>query len=81
MSTYSPKKLLSLWRLKKIDVEMATGHTLQNLVEQQETQAATNVTMYQLRSKVDTLESTVNTLQAEIARLTAAVEKFLPKRK
>ncbi|MBV7332455.1 hypothetical protein KFU94_30350 [Chloroflexi bacterium TSY] len=33
MSTYSPDELLSLWTRKKISVEMAIGHILQNLVK------------------------------------------------
>lgn len=32
-------------------------------------------------TRVDSLERTIATLQAEIARLAAQIEKFLPKRK
>jgi hypothetical protein len=53
---------------------MAVGHCLQHVGKLYEAQTAANLSRYELRSKVDTLESVVNTLQAEVARLTALVE-------
>jgi len=60
---------------------MAVGHGLQHIDKLYETQTATNIDHYELRGKIDTLEKTVNTLQAQVDRLTVLVEKFLPKRK
>ena len=81
MGTYDHKKLLSDYTNGRMDMKMAMAHTLQHIDKLYEVQVAANVSRYDLRSKVDTLENTVNTLQAKIARLTALIEKFLPKRK
>jgi len=40
-----------------------------------------NVNRYELRGRVDTLENVVFTLQAEVARLAALIEKFISKSK
>lgn len=81
MGTYDHKQLLSDYANSKITVEMAMGHTLQHIGNLYEAQTAANLSRYELRSKVDTLEHTVATLQARIDRLTTLVEKFLPRRK
>ena len=36
MGTMTPQKLLNQWKLENMTVEMATGHTLQNLVKIQQ---------------------------------------------
>jgi hypothetical protein len=46
-----------------------------------EAQTAANLSRYELRSKIDTLENKVNALQKAVDRLTASEEKSLPKRK
>jgi predicted lipoprotein len=81
MGTYDYKQVMSDYANGKMTVEMAMGHSLQHIDKLYEAQAATNLSRYELRSKVDSLENTVNALQAKIDRLTALVEKFLPKRK
>jgi hypothetical protein len=58
--------------------EMALGHTLQHLEQIYEAQTAANLSRYELRSQVDTLESRVSLLQAVLDRLTALVEKCRP---
>ncbi len=60
---------------------MAMGHSLQHIGKLYETQTTANVSHYKLRGKIDTLDNTVNALQAKVDRLTALIEKFLPKRK
>jgi hypothetical protein len=60
---------------------MAIGHSLQHIDKLYEAHTAANLSRYELRSKVDTLENKVNALQKTVDRLTALVEKFLPKHK
>ena len=79
MGTYDHKQVLSDYANGKITIEMAMGHTLQHIGNLYEAQTTANLSRYELRSKVDTLEKTVNTLQTKIDRLTALVERFLPK--
>jgi hypothetical protein len=81
MGTYDYKQVLSDYANGKMTVEMAMGHSLQHIAKLYETQTAANLSRYELRSKVDSLENTVNTLQTKIDRLAALVEKFLPKHK
>ncbi len=81
MGIYDPKKLLSEYEIGRMDVEMAMGHSLQHIEKLYEVQTAANVSHYELRGKIDTLEKTVNALQAKVDRLTALIEKLLPKRK
>lgn len=81
MSTYDHKRVLSDYDKGNITAEMAVGHSLQHIGKLYEAQTAANLSRYELRSKVDTLESKVNILQAEVARLTTLVEKYLPGRK
>lgn len=81
MGTYDHKQVLSEYANGKITVEMAMGHTLQHIDKLYELQTTANISRYELRGKVDTLANRVNTLQAAVDRLTALVEKFLPKRK
>ncbi len=81
MGTYDHKQVLSDYANGNITVEMATGHSLQHIDKLYEAQTAANLSRYELRSKVDVLENTVNTLQAEVTRLTALIEKFRPKHK
>ena len=81
MGTYDHKQVISDYANGRITAEMAVGHGLQHIDKLYETQTAANVSRYELRSKVDSLENTVIVLQKEVARLTALIEKFLPKRK
>ena len=81
MGTYDHKQVLSDYANGKITIEMAMGHTLQHIGNLYEAQTIANLSRYELRSKVDTLESKVNALQKAVDRLTASGEKSLPKRK
>ncbi len=81
MGTYSHKQVLSDYANGNITAEMAIGHGLQHIDKLYEAQTAANLSRYELRSKVDTLENTVNTLQAEVARLTLLIDMFIPKNK
>jgi hypothetical protein len=81
MGTYDHKQVISDYANGKITVEMAMGHSLQHIDKLYEAQTAANLSRYELRSKVDSLENTVTALQTKIDRLTALVEKFWPKRK
>ena len=55
MGTLPPQELLKEWTLEKITVEMATGHSLQNLVQIQQTVDAIQTTLRKLRTDVDSL--------------------------
>jgi len=55
MGTITPQKLLQQWTLEQMTTEMATGHTLQNLVKIQRAIDAINITLYKLRTDVDSL--------------------------
>ncbi|OQY37277.1 MAG: hypothetical protein B6243_00960 [Anaerolineaceae bacterium 4572_5.2] len=79
MGTYNHKQILSDYANDRMTVEMAIGHTLQHIDKLYELQTTANVNRYELRGRVDTLEKTVTTLQTGFARLTALVEKSLPK--
>jgi hypothetical protein len=81
MGTYDHKQILSDYESGRMTVEMAMGHSLQHIDKLYELQTTANVNRYEVRGKIDTLENRVNTLQKEVARLAALVEKFLPKRK
>jgi hypothetical protein len=81
MGTYDHKRFLSEYAQGKMTVEMAMGHTLQHINKLYELQTTANMSRYELRGKVDTLENKVNTLQAKLDRLTALVEKSLPRPK
>ncbi len=48
MGTMTPEKLLQLWKLEKISVEMAIGHVLQNLVKLQTEHKARTIAIYDL---------------------------------
>ena len=81
MGTYDHKQVIADYATGKLTPEMAVGHSLQHIDKLYEAQTAANLSRYELRSKADTLENRVNALQAAVDRLTALVEKFLPKRK
>jgi hypothetical protein len=55
MATLHPRELFKQWQLEKISLEMATGHTLQNLIKIQQAIDAINITLYNLRADVDSL--------------------------
>jgi hypothetical protein len=81
MGTYDHKQVISDYATGKLTPEMAIGHSLQHIDKLYEAQTAANLSRYELRSKVDGLENKVNALQKAVDRLTALMEKFLPKRK
>jgi len=81
MGTYDHKQVILDYDNGRITAEMAVGHALQHIDKLYEVQTAANVSDYELRGKIDTLEKTVNALQAKVDRLTALIEKLLPKRK
>jgi len=81
MGTYDHKQVLLDYANDNITAEMAVGHSLQHIGKLYEAQTAANLSRYELRSKVDTLESMVNTLQTEISRLAILIEQVLPQRK
>jgi uncharacterized small protein (DUF1192 family) len=81
MGTYDHKQILSDYANGRMTVESAMGHTLQHIDKLYELRTNANVNRYELRGTVDTLERAITTLQAEIARLTALIEKFPPKLK
>ena len=81
MGTYDHRQVLSDYANSKITVEMATGHSLQHIDKLYEAQTAANVSRYELRGKIDTLENRVKALQAQVDRLTAHIERGQPKRK
>ncbi len=77
MSTYDPEELLSQWKQHGLDVEMAMGHVLQNLVQQQVTQAAKRQlqgTLNQHQREIQALRADVTQMQTDIDRLTAQVD-------
>ncbi len=55
MGTITPDELLKLWKLEKVTVEMAIGHTLQNLVKLHTAIETLDTTLYGLRGDVDGL--------------------------
>jgi hypothetical protein len=55
MGTLHPQELLKQWELEKIPIEMATGHSLQNLVKIQQAIDTINLTLYNIRADVDSL--------------------------
>ena len=77
MGTYDHKQVLLDYANGNITAEMAVGHSLQHVGKLYEAQTAANLSRYELRSKVDTLESVVNTLQTEVARLAVLIEQGL----
>ena len=81
MGTYDHKQILSDYANDRMTVEMAMKHTWQHIDKLYDLQTTANINRYQLRGRVDTLDITVSTLQAEVARLVILIEKFLSKQK
>lgn len=81
MGTYDHKQILLDYANSRMTVEMAMGHTLQHIDKLYDLQTTANINRYELRGRVDTLDKTVSTLQAEITRLVALIEKLLPTQK
>lgn len=79
MGTYDHKQILSDYANGRMTVEMAMGHALQHIEKLYDLQTTANINRYELRGRVDSLDKTVSTLQAEVARLVALIEKFLTK--
>jgi hypothetical protein len=66
MGTYDHKHVLSDYANGRITIEMATGHSLQHIDKLYEAQTAANLSQYETRSKVDTLEQKINVLQKKL---------------
>ena len=78
MATYDHKQVLSDYAKGEITPEMAVGHSLQHIDKLYE---ALKASRQEWQAKFDPLEKRVNTQQAALDRLTAFIEKLLPKRK
>jgi hypothetical protein len=74
MGTYDHKKILADYARGKMSVEQAMGHTLQHIDKLYELQTTANINRYKLRGRLDKLDKTVSTLQAEIALLTSLIK-------
>jgi len=57
MSTITPQELLNKWKLEQIPVEMAMGHVLQNLVQQQTAIESLFLATSKLSTQLDNLMS------------------------
>jgi len=55
MATYTPTELLRLWKTEQLPLETATGHLLQQLVQQDSELARQRTTIASLRADVDRL--------------------------
>ena len=75
MGTYDHKKVIADYANGHITPEMAVGHGLQHIDKLYEAQTTATLSRYELRSQVDTLTETITALQAEVARLSALLEK------
>ena len=62
MGTYDHKQVMSDYANGKLTSEMAIGHRLQHIDKLYEAQTAANVSRYELRNKVNTLENRTNAL-------------------
>ena len=60
MGTYDHKQVIVDYATGKITPEMTIGHSLQHIDKLYEAQTAANVSWYELRSKVDSLENKVH---------------------
>jgi hypothetical protein len=78
MGTYPLKQIMTEYENGRMPVEMALGHTLQHLEQLYEAQTAANLSRYELRSQVDTVESRVSLLQTALDALKAVVEQCQP---
>src|SRR5437868_3580315 len=78
MATYDHKQVLSDYANGEITPEMAVGHSLQHIDKLYE---ALKASRQEWQAKFDPLDKRVHTLQAALDRLTAFMEKLLPKRK
>jgi hypothetical protein len=81
MGTYPLKQIMTEYEHGRMPVEMALGHTLQHLEQLYEAQTAANLSRYELRSQVDTLESRILLLQTALAALKAVVEQCQRKKR
>jgi hypothetical protein len=75
MGTYPLKQIMTEYANGHMTPEMALGHTLQHLEQLYDAQTAANLSRYELRSQVDTLDSRVSLLQAALDALKAVVER------
>ncbi len=76
MSHHTPEKLWSLWQREQLDMDMATGQMLQNLVKHNRALVAANVTLYQLRDWVKTQQADLVTLKADLKQLQGVVDRL-----
>jgi phage shock protein A len=56
--------------------EMAIGHIIQNLLKQQNAQAATNLSLVQLQDRVKTQQAAVETLRSEVDTLRGDIKRL-----
>jgi hypothetical protein len=80
---YPLKQIMTEYANGHMTAEMALGHTLrvQHLEQLYEAQTAANLSRYELRSQVDTLDSRVSALQTALAALKAVVEQCQRKKR
>lgn len=81
MSTYDYDKVMSDYANDRITPEMAVGHSLQHIGKLYETVTALKTGQHTWQTKTETLEKRVNTMQTEIDRLNAFMEKVLRSQK
>ena len=76
MGTYDHNKILTDYASGKMDVERAVGHILQHIDKLYELQTTANINRYELRGRLDTLDKTVSTLQAEINQVVREIGRL-----
>jgi hypothetical protein len=81
MGTYDIKQVLADYENGTLTAQMATGHGLQHIQKLYEAQTTASISHYELRGKVNELESALSTLQTEVARLAGLVKKLTPRKK
>ncbi len=65
MSTITPQEILNQWKLEQIPVEMAMGHVLQNLIQQQTILDSLTLTVSKLSAQSGNLLPHTNSLSVE----------------
>ncbi len=76
MSTYDHKKVLSDYANGRMDVEMATGHSLQHIDKLYQAQSTANTRRQEIRDQATKLEKEVKTLRSKVKRLQALANKL-----
>ncbi len=76
MSTYPHEKTLLEYEKGRMDTKMATGQSLRHIGKLYEAQAAANISRYDLRDKVDTMGSRLNSLETRSNALERKANKL-----